>query len=346
MCACGYLGYLSALNTCRHGNGPAGTTIRGIVLSTQTEIRNLLDCRVVGSDGQQIGKVGQVYLSDRTGEPEWVTVKTGFFGTKESFVPLTGAQRSSGMLRVPFDKEKIKGAPAIDDSDDHLTLEEEASLYRYYGMQPSSVPSQRKEGQGRGPAAGRQETTRPETGRTGTGRPEMGRPEAPRPAPGAGAAAGTAGATGQRPGKAREEDVDMIRSEEQLRVGKERRESGHVRLRKYVESENVEETIPLERDEVVIEREPIVGGQPVHGHEFGDEEEETFTLYEERPVIGTESTPVERVRMRKEKVSREETVQGKVRKERFEVDQDGETVDEGERPLRDQPRRDEGRPDR
>jgi uncharacterized protein (TIGR02271 family) len=341
----------------------------------QTEIRNLLDCRVVGSDGQQVGKVGQVYLSDRTGEPEWVTVKTGFFGTKESFVPLTGAQRSSGMLRVPFDKEKIKGAPAIDDSDDRLTLEEEASLYRYYGMQPSSVPTQRKEGQGAGPATpatgrpanGRPEAARPEMGRSETGRPEMrqpgmGRPDAPRPGPGTGAAAGMTGATGQKPGRARDEDIDttrsaeqmragsahgedidMTRSEEQMHVGKERRESGHVRLRKYVESENVEETIPLERDEVVIEREPIVGGKPVHGHEFGEDEEETFTLYEERPVVGTESTPVERVHMRKEKVSRDETVRGKVRKERFEVDRDGETVDEGERPLRDQPRRDERR---
>jgi uncharacterized protein (TIGR02271 family) len=161
------------------------------------------------------------------------------------------------------------------------------------------------------------------------------------------------GATGRKPGKARDrdDDIDMIRSEEHMRVGKERRESGHVRLRKYVESENVEETIPLERDEVVIEREPIVGGQPVHGHEFGEEEEETFTLYEERPVVGTESTPVERVRMRKERVSRDETVHGKVRKERFEVDQDGETLDEGDqsqrdRPLRDQPRRDERHRDR
>lgn len=327
-------------------------------MSTQTEIRNLLDCRVVGSDGQQIGKVGQVYLSDRTGEPEWVTVKTGFFGTKESFVPLTGAQRGSGTLRVPFDKEKVKGAPAIDDSDDRLSMEEEVSLYRYYGLQSSSVPTQRREGQGRGPAAGGPAAGRPttgqppttggpETGRPEMGRPGMGRPEAPRPRPGpgpvSGAAAGMTGATGPKPGTApdHDDDIDMTRSEEQMHVGKERRESGHVRLRKYVESENVEETIPLERDEVVIEREPIVGGEPVQGHEFGEAEEETFTLYEERPVVGTESTPVERVHMRKERVTRDETVQGKVRRERFEVDRDGETVDESDKPLRDRPHPDD-----
>ncbi|WP_345402990.1 PRC-barrel domain-containing protein [Nonomuraea salmonea] len=74
-----------------------------------TEIRNLLDCHVVGSDGQSIGKVGQVYLNDRTGEPEWVTVRTGFFGMKQTFVPLQDARRSGEEIRVPFDKEMIKG---------------------------------------------------------------------------------------------------------------------------------------------------------------------------------------------------------------------------------------------
>lgn len=47
---------------------------------------------VVGGDGDTIGKVGEVYLDNQTGEPSWVTVKTGWFGTSESFVPLADAQ--------------------------------------------------------------------------------------------------------------------------------------------------------------------------------------------------------------------------------------------------------------
>ncbi|MFG1946817.1 DUF2382 domain-containing protein [Nonomuraea sp. NPDC048826] len=273
----------------------------------QTEIRSLFDCDVIGSDGQHVGKVGQVYLSDRTGDPEWVTVRTGLFGMKQTFVPLTGARRTGEELRVPFDKETIKGAPNID-VDDRLTLEEEAGLYRYYGMQPSTIPSQR----------------RPE-GETGTGATG---------ATGATGTTGTAGrtgaATGHEPRGMRgqgERDVDMTRSEERMHVGKERREAGHVRLRKYVDTEDVQESIPLERDEVVIEREPITGGTPLEGRDL-EEDEESITLYEERPVIGKETTPVERVRLHKEKVRRDETVHGTVRRERFEVDQDGTTIDE------------------
>ena len=46
---------------------------------------------VVGINGDKIGKVGQVYLNNQSGQPEWVTVSTGLFGTKEGFVPLRGA---------------------------------------------------------------------------------------------------------------------------------------------------------------------------------------------------------------------------------------------------------------
>jgi sporulation protein YlmC with PRC-barrel domain len=108
----------------------------------QTEIRSLLGSRVMGADGEEIGKVGQVYLSDSTGEPEWVTVRTGLFGLKQTFVPLMNARRSGAEIRVPFDKETIKQAPNID-IDGRLSLEEEARLYRHYGIRASGVPSQR-----------------------------------------------------------------------------------------------------------------------------------------------------------------------------------------------------------
>lgn len=291
----GYLPVLSHLSARRSGRRIE--QFGGIVVAMQTEIRSLFDCDVIDSDGQRVGRVAQVYLSDRTGDPEWVTVHTGMFGMKQTFVPLTGSRRSGNELRVPFAKEVIKGAPSID-VDERLTLEEEAGLYRYYGMQPSTIPSQRKpEG-----TTGTTETT----GKTGT---------VTGPAPERRGAAGT------------ERDVDMTRSEETMRVGKETREAGHVRLRKYVDTENVQERIPLEHDEVVVEREPISGGQPLEGREL-EEDEESITLYEERPVVGKETRPVERVRLRKERVSEEETVQGEVRKERFEVDQDGTTIDE------------------
>ncbi len=74
------------------------------------DLRALDDSVVVGTDGE-IGKVGQVYTDNDTGQPSWVTVKTGWFGTNESFVPLNAATIEDGTIRVPYDKEMIKGAP-------------------------------------------------------------------------------------------------------------------------------------------------------------------------------------------------------------------------------------------
>lgn len=368
-----------------------------------TEIRNLLDCHVVGSDGQPIGKVGQVYLNDRSGEPEWVTVRTGFFGMKQTFVPLQDARRSGEELRVPFDKEMIKGAPNVD-VDDRLSLDEEADLYRYYGMQPMDVPRQRAgetgsdAGQGLLGTPAAAETDRPggledsdrligespdRTGEpgfardrtdepgfmsgaddergfisSGTGEPGFARDGTDEPgftpggpdtgmradssgeaygmrddmsgdlrgdAPGE-RARGFAGETGG--GFAEERDIDMTCSEEQLHIGKESRESGRVRLHKYVETENVQETVPLSHEEIVIEREDIRDAGLSEPYEIGAEDRELI-LHEERPVIGKETVPVERIHVHKRDVQTEEVVEGQIRRERLEIDEEGAHRDDG-----------------
>src|ERR1700712_5003997 len=94
--------------------------------------------RVIGQDvydesGDKIGSAAEVYLDDETGQPEWVTVKTGMFGTKESFVPIRNADLTDNGVRVPVSKERVKDAPKID-TDGHLSPQEEEELYTYYGM--------------------------------------------------------------------------------------------------------------------------------------------------------------------------------------------------------------------
>ncbi len=100
---------------------------------TQDDIQSLAGGTVVGSDGEKIGEVSQFYLSDSTGEPTWATVRTGLFGSQESFVPLSGARAESGELHVQFDKATVKDAPRVD-ADGHLEPDEEENLYRYYGV--------------------------------------------------------------------------------------------------------------------------------------------------------------------------------------------------------------------
>jgi hypothetical protein len=97
---------------------------------------------VRSATGERIGGIGQVYLDNESGEPNWVTVKTGLFGTQESFVPLAQAEVSGVDLTVPYDKATVKDAPRLD-SGGTLTPEEERRLYSYYvsarTMQPGSV---------------------------------------------------------------------------------------------------------------------------------------------------------------------------------------------------------------
>ncbi|MEU0796996.1 PRC and DUF2382 domain-containing protein [Amycolatopsis sp. NPDC005961] len=263
--------------------------------------QELIDSAVVDPAGNKLGKVGNVYLADTTHQPEWITVKTGLFGTKESFVPLSGAHTDKDGVHVRVDKDAVSDAPRID-ADGHLSPEESAQLYQHYGLpMPRTSPDGRMDDrtgdrtQGRNPAMG---------GADGRGRSEMD-------------AAGKSGMDKGRRGKSGQDG--MTRSEERLNVGTEQVETGHVRLRKYVITEEQQVTVPVRHEEVRIEREPIKDGQA--GGEIGEAEQDVV-LHAEKPVVRKETVPVERVRLRTETVTDEQTVSGKVRKEQFEVTDD------------------------
>lgn len=88
---------------------------------------------VYDTDGEKVGSVGRVYVDDNTGLPDWITVKTGLFGMKESFVPLAGARRVGSDLHISHPKERVKDAPRVD-ADAHLSVAEEEELYKHYGL--------------------------------------------------------------------------------------------------------------------------------------------------------------------------------------------------------------------
>jgi hypothetical protein len=92
---------------------------------------SLIGADVLDPDGEKIGTVGQVYLDPDTDRPLWATVKTGLFGSKESFVPLEGASYTDDRLHVEHSKDVVKHAPRID-ADGALTHDEEDSLYAHY----------------------------------------------------------------------------------------------------------------------------------------------------------------------------------------------------------------------
>jgi uncharacterized protein (TIGR02271 family) len=119
-------------------------------------------------------------------------------------------------------------------------------------------------------------------------------------------------------------DEAMTRSEEELRVGTAQRERGRVRLRKYVVTDEVQQTVPVRREEVRVEREPITDAnvdQALDGPEISEEEHEVV-LHEEEVVTEKRAVPKERVRLSKDTVVEEETVTDEVRKEQIEVEGD------------------------
>jgi uncharacterized protein (TIGR02271 family) len=119
-------------------------------------------------------------------------------------------------------------------------------------------------------------------------------------------------------------DDAMTRSEEELAVGTTTRERGRARLRKYVVTEQVETTVPVQREEVRIEREPITDAnvdRATDGPEISEEEHEVV-LNEEEVVVEKKAVPKERVRMSKDTVTDEATVSEEVRKEQIEAEGD------------------------
>lgn len=115
-------------------------------------------------------------------------------------------------------------------------------------------------------------------------------------------------------------EAAMTRSEERLRLGTERVVIGRARLRKYVTTEMVTTTVPVRKEHVVLETDPITDDD--RGDVVGDSgrphEDYEMILSEERVVVTTEIVPVERVRLRVETETVHEQVSAAVRKENIE----------------------------
>ena len=258
-------------------------------MPTTTDVHAWIGQQLVGPDQDKIGKIDQVYLDRQSGEPTFVAVKTGLFGSNVSLVPIADAQAHDDHVQVPYAKDQIKDAPNID-ADAELSETEEQQLYEHYGLGYSAYDGPDHDSlQGRGDRDARFD-------REGAGHDTSG-PDT---------------------------DDEMTRSEEELVVGKTSRESGRARLRKYVVTEQVETAVPVQREEVRIEREPITDANAddaLDGPAISEEEHEVV-LHAEEPVVETRAVPKERVRMETDTVTEEQTVGGEVRKERIETDGD------------------------
>ncbi|WP_406692896.1 PRC-barrel domain-containing protein [Saccharopolyspora sp. ID03-671] len=96
--------------------------------------QDLIGTPVFDQDGNRVGRVGNVYVDDHTNQPEWVTVRLGLLGIKETFVPLDGATKAENRLEIPVTRATIRNAPTVEAIGGRLTDTEGRDLYAYYGL--------------------------------------------------------------------------------------------------------------------------------------------------------------------------------------------------------------------
>jgi uncharacterized protein (TIGR02271 family) len=249
-------------------------------MTTTEELQNMEGQTAVDVNGAKLGKIGQIYVDDQTGQPLWVTITTGMFGTKQSFAPLYGSRPAGGDLQLAVTKDMVTDAPGVE-ADGHIEDSENEALGTYYNGYLGGTAQDQDQGY-----AG--DTREDLAGRDGI--------------------------------KGRDTTDDaMTRSEERLHVGTEQAQAGRARLRKYVVTENVTQTVPVSHEEVRLEREPVTDanrGAATSGSDISEEEHEV-TLRAERPVVSKDTVPVERVRLGTETVTEDHQVSETLRKEQI-----------------------------
>jgi len=262
------------------------------------------DLVVVDRDAATVGTITAFYLDRATGLPTWALVHTGWFSDAQTVVPLTHAVEANEEIRVPYAKAFIQQAPPIQAHQD-LSPDDEVVLSAYYGLDdhPGAVADRRlgAEPAVSGPAGGSTVPAAP------AARPSRAGPAGP-PVP---------RLAGQGP-------VELVRSEEELRVGVRRRRR-RLRLRKYVVTEYLTRTIPVRREEVRLEEvgapaDPV--GEPGDQGAVqvaGDRPLVEVVLHREEPVIQLRVVPTERVRLFKDVVTEQRTVTEEIRKEQVDL---------------------------
>jgi uncharacterized protein (TIGR02271 family) len=142
--------------------------------------------------------------------------------------------------------------------------------------------------------------------------------EGPAAIPTAAPAAAGADAAGHQRERAGQQA--LTRSEEELEVDTKQVPRGQAGVRKRVVTEQQHRTVPVEREELRVQREPIPAGEGDRDAEMSADER-TIELREEQPVVDKRVVPKERVRIGKEVVRDQEHVSEPVRKEKVEVEQ-------------------------
>lgn len=236
-------------------------------MSDKRNIQDLLNATAFDAKGEKLGKINNLFVDDKTGQPTFIEVNHGLFGLGSSLVPLRGHHLEGDELKLAFDKDLIKDAPEID-FENQLTAADQDRIYEHYRLtdvqdvetyvtdQPSTQDHQAAGFAGAGAAAGAAGTA----DHARHEEHEVDHAERDLHAPAAGAS------------------NDIILEKELLNVGTERVATGEARLRKYQVEETETVEVPVTREEVRIERTPI-SPEEAKNYVGSDTDEATVTLH-------------------------------------------------------------------
>lgn len=293
-------------------------------------IKDLFNATAYDKNGEKLGDVNEVFVDDQSGQPTFVEVNHGLFGMNSSLVPLRGHDFSGDDLKLGFSKDRIKDAPDFD-SEKPLTPEAQSDIFKHYGLdnahdvtdyKDSNLDSKRDAQAG----ADKDHNLTAGAGAAGAGAGVAGahadEKKADTHITDAAATERKAGVADDAAAARTNNDGELIRSEEQLNVNKERVATGEARLRKYVVTDTETVEVPVEREEVSVERTPINAedAKNYNGTISGDSEEASVTLHEERVNVNKETVPVEKINLKKDTVRDTETHTEELRKEQIDTD--------------------------
>jgi len=101
-------------------------------MTTSQDPPDYIHRAAVDAEGNRIGKISQMFLDEQTGQPQWVLVETGLFGTRQSFAPIRGSRLDGELVVLAVSKDQVKDAPNVE-SGEKLGDSEQEALRQYYG---------------------------------------------------------------------------------------------------------------------------------------------------------------------------------------------------------------------
>lgn len=105
--------------------------LRGSARPTLQQALRWIGSRVDDIYGASIGKLEDIWMDPDSGEPLWLLVRDGRIGGRHTLVPFAQAASGAGHVWIPFEREVVRGAPAVRPSAP-LSHELSDTLRRYY----------------------------------------------------------------------------------------------------------------------------------------------------------------------------------------------------------------------